>query len=98
VSRSIITPLSINTSARAYRAAAEPAASPCRTQTHAGIFPNFGVVGIGAEYAITDHFSAKAEYLYDFNGARWDKLNSPATGIVGFGARDVSHRPARLEL
>ncbi len=60
-------------------------------------FQIFGVVGIGAEYAITDHFSVKAEYLYDFNGARWDQLNSPATGIVGFGTRAMYHI-ARLGL
>ncbi|HEY0146705.1 MAG TPA: outer membrane beta-barrel protein [Methylovirgula sp.] len=71
--------------------------SVSRTQTHAGVFPNFGVVGIGAEYAITDHFSVKAEYLYDFNGARWDQLNSPTTGIVGFGTRAMYHI-ARLGL
>ena len=34
------------------------------TATRFGVFPHVGVVGIGAEYAITQNLSIKAEYLY----------------------------------
>jgi outer membrane immunogenic protein len=67
------------------------ASSGSLTETHSGFFPRIGVVGIGAEYAITEHFSVKAEYLYDFNGARYSNFSSPPGYSIGFGDRAMYH-------
>jgi outer membrane immunogenic protein len=66
-------------------------ASGSLTATRSGVFPNVGVVGAGAEYAITDNLSARAEYLYDFSGARFDQFSPTATTAIGFGTRSMYH-------
>jgi hypothetical protein len=41
-----------------------------RTETRTGVFPHVGAFGIGLEYAIDQHFTVKAEYLYEFINSR----------------------------
>jgi outer membrane immunogenic protein len=64
--------------------------SGATTATYTGVFPRVGVVGIGAEYALTNNFSIKAEYVYDFVGARWDSFSTPPSQ-VDFGTRSMYH-------
>jgi outer membrane immunogenic protein len=61
------------------------------TATRSGVFPRVGVAGAGAEYAITDNLSARAEYLYDFSGARFDQFSPTPTTAIGFGTRSMYH-------
>jgi len=67
------------------------------TTTRSGIFPNIGVAGSGAEYAVTNNLSIRAEYLYDFSGAEFDTLSPTATSKIGFGTRSMYHM-ARIGL
>jgi len=61
------------------------------TVTRTGLFPRIGVAGAGAEYAITDHFALRAEYLYDFSGARFVQFYPTPTSRIGFGTRSMYH-------
>jgi len=70
--------------------------SNARTDAHTGVPPHVGVVGIGAEYALTNNFSIKAEYLYDFIRDDFITFATPASQ-VGFGTRSMYHI-ARLGL
>jgi outer membrane immunogenic protein len=55
---------------------------------YARLPPRSQAVGIGAEYAIDNHWSVKAEYLYDAILAQFDTVAShPAGAIVGFSTR-----------
>jgi len=61
------------------------------TTTRTGIPPRIGVAGGGLEYALTNKWTVKAEYLYDYVGARY-ALSNPAPGVqVGFGTRTMYH-------
>jgi len=61
------------------------------TTTRSGVPFHAGVVGIGAEYAITNNVTVKAEYLYDFVGAHFgNNVLSPDTS-VDFGTRSMYH-------
>jgi outer membrane immunogenic protein len=64
--------------------------SNANTDTHTGLPPHVGVVGIGAEYALTNNFSIKAEYLYDFIRDDFVTFTTP-TSQVGFGTRSMYH-------
>lgn len=61
------------------------------TVTRAGVFPHVGVIGAGAEYAFTGNVSAKAEYLYDFTGARYEQFYPTSNSRLGFGTRSMYH-------
>ncbi len=65
-------------------------ASGSTTSTRSGLLPHVGVIGIGGEYAITNNFTVKAEYLYDFINARNTNYVTPA-GTVNFGTRTMYH-------
>ncbi|MGP8233454.1 MAG: outer membrane protein [Methylovirgula sp.] len=73
------------------------ALSGSQTQVRAGVFPSVGIVGVGAEYALTDHFTVRAEYFYDFTGAHYADLYQTPTSTIGFGTRSMYHI-ARLGL
>jgi outer membrane immunogenic protein len=61
------------------------------TATRSGVFPNIGVAGAGAEYAITNNLSLRIEYLYDFSGARYELFSPTPTTIIEFGTRSMYH-------
>jgi outer membrane immunogenic protein len=61
------------------------------TATRFGVFPNVGVLGAGTEYAITNNFTLRAEYLYDFTGARFEQFSPTSTTAIGFGTRSMYH-------
>jgi outer membrane immunogenic protein len=63
------------------------------TNTHTGLPPRVDAVGLGAEYALTNNFTLKAEYLYDCIQARFVIF----PGTVGFTSRSMYHI-ARLGL
>lgn len=65
-------------------------ASGSSTVTRSGVLPHVGVVGIGAEYAITNNWTVKAEYLYDFVNAHNANYVWP-NGAVNFGTRTMYH-------
>jgi outer membrane immunogenic protein len=59
--------------------------------THTGIFPNVGTVGIGVEYALTNNWTIRAEYQYDFIIAE-QLIFNPAPGTsVDFNTRAMYH-------
>ena len=60
------------------------------TATRSGFISQTGVVGCGLEYALSNNISVKAEYLYDFTGARFDIFSQGAT-TIGFGNRSMYH-------
>lgn len=66
------------------------------TAVRSGVVPRVGCVGIGLEYAMTDHLSVKAEYLYEFINARYAQFGS-ASALVSFQTRTMYH-VARLGL
>jgi len=59
--------------------------------TRTGIFPNVGVAGAGAEYTIANNLTVRAEYLYDFSGARYEQFSPTSTSAIGFGTRSMYH-------
>jgi outer membrane immunogenic protein len=61
------------------------------TVTRYGFDWDFGIVSIGAEYAITNNFTIRAEYSYDFSGARWEQFSPTSTSAIGFGTRSMYH-------
>lgn len=61
------------------------------TTTRSGVPFHAGVLGIGAEYAITNNVSVKAEYLYDFEGARFRTYDLSPDTQIGFGTRSMYH-------
>ncbi|REF86073.1 outer membrane immunogenic protein [Methylovirgula ligni] len=67
------------------------ALSGSRTQFRSGLFPSVGIIGIGAEYALTDHFTVRAEYFYNFTGAHYADLYQTPTSTIGFGTRSMYH-------
>lgn len=62
-----------------------------RTTTRSGWPFHAGVIGIGAEYAITNNVTVKAEYLYDFVGARFEKFTLSPDTEINFGTRSMYH-------
>ena len=61
------------------------------TETRTGVFPHVGAFGIGLEYAIDQHFTVKAEYLYEFINSR-SVLFTPAPGsTINFNTRTMYH-------
>lgn len=50
----------------------------------------FTAAGVGAEYALDNHFSVRAEYLYDCILAHWVNFETP-NGQVGFNSRSMYH-------
>ncbi len=52
---------------------------------------NVGVVGIGAEYAVTNNISIKAEYLYDWAGARFETFTLAPGTTINFLTRSMYH-------
>ncbi len=50
-----------------------------------------GVVGIGAEYAVTNNITVKAEYLYDWAGARWETFALAPGTAIDFNTRSMYH-------
>jgi outer membrane immunogenic protein len=67
------------------------------TTTRFGVFPRIGVAGAGAEYALTNNLTVRAEYLYDFSGAHFEEFSPTSTSSIGFGTRSMYHI-ARLGL
>jgi outer membrane immunogenic protein len=64
--------------------------SGSRTETHTGLPFRVDVVGIGAEYALTNHVSIKAEYLYDCVVSHYENFSFPG-GSIGFNSRTMYH-------
>lgn len=62
-----------------------------RTTTRSGMPFHAGVIGAGAEYAITNNVSVKAEYLYDFVGARFQTYTLSPNTEIQFGTRSMYH-------
>jgi outer membrane immunogenic protein len=60
------------------------------TATRTGVISQTGVVGCGLEYALSNNISVKAEYLYDFTGARFEQFSAGGHAI-GFGNRSMYH-------
>jgi outer membrane immunogenic protein len=61
------------------------------TVTRYGLNWDFGIVSIGAEYAITNNFTIRGEYSYDFSGARFEQFSPTSTSAIGFGTRSMYH-------
>ena len=61
------------------------------TATRSGVLPHVGALGIGAEYAITQSFTVKVEYLYDFINARPVVFNPVAGSSIQFNTRTDYH-------
>lgn len=61
------------------------------TATRSGVLPHVGALGIGAEYAITQNFTVKVEYLYDFINARPVVFNPVAGSSIQFNTRTDYH-------
>jgi len=56
--------------------------------SYARLPPTSQAMGIGAEYALTNNLSVKAEYLYDGILSQWDQVASTPPGLnVGFTTR-----------
>jgi outer membrane immunogenic protein len=61
------------------------------TATRSGLPFHAGVVGIGAEYAVTNNVTVKAEYLYDFVGAHYSTYTLSPDTVMGYGTRSMYH-------
>ncbi len=61
------------------------------TETRTGLAPRVDVVGIGAEYALANNFSIKAEYLYDCIIAHYESFALPDAGSINFNSRSMYH-------
>jgi outer membrane immunogenic protein len=59
--------------------------------THTGFFPRVDTVGIGVEYALTNNWSVKAEYLYDCILAEQLIFTPTAGTSVDFNTRAMYH-------
>jgi outer membrane immunogenic protein len=57
----------------------------------------FGAYGAGLEYALTNNWSIKAEYIYEYVRAGWDDYIPASTANIGFMTRATFHT-ARIGL
>lgn len=89
--------LTFGTTTNSFALAAPGSLAGSTTVLRSGLFPRIGVVGLGAEFALTKNISVKAEYLYDFVGATQQFFPTGPASTVQFGSRSMYHI-ARLGL
>jgi outer membrane immunogenic protein len=60
-------------------------------KTHTGLPFNVDTIGLGVEYAIDNHWSVKAEYLYDCVEAYYNRFVPASDAHVSFNSRMMYH-------